>query len=111
MNVEIYRTDNCLISLNPDIPAVELKGTGYINSSQLRDSCNMAAPLLEEKQITKLLIDVKDMLMIGLGDQVWAATTWVPGLMKAGLASVAIVNSKYYFHRLAVEAIVSRIDQ
>lgn len=109
--IEIYRTSNCLISLNPDIPAIELAGTGYINSPQLRESCNLTAPLLIEHRISKLLIDVKEMFMIGLGDQIWAATTWVPGLIKAGLTSVAIINSKYYFQRLAIEAIVSRLDQ
>lgn len=110
MCTELYRTENCLITLNSDIPALELLGKGYSSSARLRTSCNQVAPLLAKNGLTKLLVDVQDMLMVGLNDQIWAVTAWIPALLKAGLTAVAIISSKHYFHRMAVEAIVRRLD-
>lgn len=111
MYIEVYKVNGCVLYFNTQFPGIVLEGSGYVGSEVFRDMCERALALLGEKQSSKLLVDVREMVNISFADQQWAIRQWVPRLIKAGLANAAIINSRHYFHRIAVEAIVKTISR
>lgn len=110
MYIEVYKVEDCTLYSNPQLPGIALEGNGYVSSEVFRDMCEHALALLAASGTHKLLVDVQEMVNISFADQQWAIRTWVPCLIKAGLAHAAVLNSRHYFHRVAVEAIVSAIS-
>ncbi|MBV8167453.1 MAG: hypothetical protein JO021_11715 [Alphaproteobacteria bacterium] len=49
-------------------------------------------------------------MLIGADDQRWLYEAWIPMAIEAGLKRVALTQPTYYFNRVAVETVGSRVD-
>jgi hypothetical protein len=110
MYIEVYKVADCTLYANPQFPGIAIEGNGYVSSEIFRDMGDHALALLAESGTHKLLVDVEDMVNISFADPQWAIRTWVPRLIEARLTHAAIINSRHYFHRVAVDAIVNTIS-
>jgi len=57
------------------------------------------------------LADIKDMVLIGMEDQKWLDTDFLPRAIKFGFKTIAIINPDYYFNKVAVESISYKVDK
>lgn len=103
---EIYTAD-----FDERVGCLLCKWTGYATSKQFREGMLIQLGMLIARQCDKMLVDLKDMVIIGREDQEWMDRTYMPLAIQGGLRMVAIVPSAYYFNKVAVESVVFRIDQ
>jgi len=51
------------------------------------------------------------MVLIGLEDQEWLDTQFLPGAIKFGFKAIAIIKPDHYFNKVAVENISYKVDK
>ena len=66
---------------------------------------------LIKNQTHKVLADIKDMTLIGLEDQKWLESDFLPRAIDFGFKAIAIIKPKHYFNKVAVESISYKVDQ
>lgn len=84
---------------------------GYATSSQFREGTELMLNHLIESKAHKVLADVKDMVLIGMEDQQWMETNFLPRAIQFGFKACAIVRPSNYFNKIAVESISYKVDQ
>ena len=99
------------ISFDPQLQAVVMKWHGYATSQQFRDGTELMLRTLVENHATKVFADIKDMAIIGMEDQHWMDTDFLPRAIKAGFRSIAIIRPHAYFNKVAVETISYKVDR
>ena len=57
------------------------------------------------------MADIKDMVLIGMEDQKWLDTDFLPRAIKFGFKTIAIIKPDYYFNKVAVESISYKVDK
>lgn len=95
----------------PEKHFVQMNWTGYATSEQFRQGTEVMLNLLVQNKATKVLADIKDMLVIGADDQKWLETQFLPRAIKFGFKSIAMVKPHSYFNKVAVETISYKIDK
>lgn len=100
-STEIYK-----VTYEEDINAVFCKWYGYATSNQFRESTELLLEMLEKHNAHKILVDLKDMILIGKEDQDWMDRTYIPKATTLGLKFVACIQPLYFFNKIAVESIV-----
>jgi hypothetical protein len=100
----------CEITYDPEIPCVVMIWQGYATSREFRAANEDILKVLIDNKATKLLGDISRFVLIGAEDQAWLNHNWIPRAIAAGLRTVALVQSSYYFNRVAVETVGQRID-
>lgn len=55
--------------------------------------------------------DIKGMVLIGMEDQEWLQTSFLPRAIKFGFKVMAIVKPDNYFNKVAVETISYKVDR
>lgn len=83
---------------------------GYATSAEFRAANERILQVIAESQVTKLLGDVSRFVLIGREDQAWLNNNWIPRAIAAGLRTVALVQSSYYFNKVAVETVGNNLD-
>lgn len=96
---------------NPVKKIIVMEIFGYLTSVQFRELCDALLNLIIKTKIDKVLIDATHMPIIGLEDQHWLTETWLPKAVASGYGICAIVNSKYFFNRIAFDSIVNQLDR
>jgi len=103
-NTETYH-----IYFDNDSSAVVMEWDGYATSQQFKEGTELMLNTLIKHQSVKVLADIKDMVLIGMEDQQWLDTQFIPRAIKFGFKAVAIVKPDNYFNRVAVETVVDKI--
>ncbi|TGD79602.1 hypothetical protein [Hymenobacter wooponensis] len=81
--------------------------TTYTNLQGLRQSLDSLATLIEQKNIRQALVDMNDLPSLGLDDQFWVTTSWLPRIAKGGMQRVALVLPTHnMYNQLVVESMV-----
>ena len=57
-----------------------------------------------------MLVDLKEMILIGKEDQDWMDRSYLPKAVEEGLKAVAVVQPDYYFNKVAVESILFKLN-
>jgi ferredoxin-NADP reductase len=99
------------IYFNQELDAVVMEWNGYATSSQFREGTELMLNTLIQHKSSKVLADIRNMVLIGLEDQQWLDTTFIPRAIKFGFRSMAILSPKSYFNQVAVESISHKIDK
>ena len=103
-NTETYH-----IYFDNDSSAVVMEWDGYATSQQFKEGTELMLNTLIKHQSVKVLADIKDMVLIGMEDQQWLDTQFIPRAIKFGFKAVAIVKPDNYFNRVAVETVADKI--
>jgi hypothetical protein len=109
--IENLSNEACSLFFDSDVPCVVMEAHGYATSQQFRDITENMLFLLKEKRVSKMLVDTTHLQIIGAEDQKWLNEDWLPRAIAAGYRACAMIKSKYFFNRVAVDNVVNQIDQ
>lgn len=101
--------DRCLISYDPGVPCVVLRWLGYVTSPEFRALSWRGLDLLKEHRVDRILMDTTHLPIIGEDDQKWVNDEFIPHGLSVGFRICAMVNSRFYFNRVAVDNVVRRM--
>lgn len=105
-NTEIYN-----IYFDKEINSVVMEWDGYATSTQFKEGTELMLNTLIQNNSFKVLADIKDMVLIGMEDQQWLDTHFLPRAIKFGFKAIAIIKPDNYFNKVAVESISYKIDK
>lgn len=100
----------CAVVYDPAVPCAVMIWRGYATSPQFRDANERVLACIRQHRASRLLGDLREFVLIGEEDQRWLSETWIPAAIGAGLRRVALTQPTYYFNRVAVETVSSRVD-
>ena len=98
------------IFYEPGSGFVIMQWRGYATSAQFREGTEIMLNTLIANKATKVLADIQDMLVIGLDDQQWLQSHFIPRAINFGFKAIAMVKPKSYFNKVAVEAVSYKVD-
>ncbi|WP_207426616.1 hypothetical protein [Pedobacter sp. SYSU D00535] len=84
---------------------------GYATSSEFHAGTAFMFELVQNYKCSKVLADVKDMLMISQDDQKWLAEEFIPKLVRTGVDMVAMVCPQHYFGKVAAESLTQKANE
>src|SRR5688572_9500570 len=91
------------IYFDPEINSVVMQWNGYSTSRQFKEGTELMLNTLIKNGASKVLADIKEMKIIGMEDQHWLNTDFLPRAINFGFRAIAIINPAYYFNKVAVE--------
>ncbi len=94
-----------------DSASIVMDWEGYATSAQFREGTETMLNLLIEQKVHKALANIRDMVLIGIEDQKWMETTFLPRAIRFGFKACAIVKPVSYFNKVAVESISFKVDK
>ena len=105
--------ENKVYNIYPDMDArvIIMDWEGYATSDQFREGTETMLNLLIEQRVHKALANIRDMTLIGMEDQKWMETNFLPRAIRFGFKACAIVNPTSYFNKVAVEAISFKVEK
>jgi len=101
-NTETYH-----VYFDTDSSIVVMEWDGYATSQQFKEGTELMLNTLIKHQSVKVLADIKDMVLIGMEDQQWLDTQFIPRAIKFGFKAIAIIKPDNYFNRVAVETLIT----
>lgn len=105
------KTEVYNIYFDEALDAVVMEWDGYATSEQFREGTELMLNTLIKHKASKVLADIKDMVLIGLEDQKWMDRYFLPRAIKFGFKVVAILRPQSYFNKIAIESISFKVDQ
>lgn len=84
---------------------------GYATSAQFREGTETMLNLLIEQRANKVLANIQNMVLIGMEDQKWMETNFLPRAIRFGFKACAIVKPIHYFNKVAVETISFKVEK
>jgi hypothetical protein len=90
---------------------VVMEWNGYATSRQFRDGTELMLNTLIQHKATKVLADIRNMKIIGLEDQQWLESDFLPRATRFGFKTIAIIQPKAYFNKVAVETVSYKVDK
>jgi hypothetical protein len=99
------------IFFDQEINSVVMEWRGYANSSEFKEGTELMLNTLIKNHAYKVLADVRDMTLIGMEDQQWINTVFLPRAMEFDFKVLAIVRPNHYFNKVAVENISEKVDK
>jgi len=99
------------IYFDKDLNAVVMKWNGYATSDQFREGTELMLNVLIQNNGSKVLADIRDMVLIGMDDQKWMESNFLPRAIKFGFKEIAIIKPTSYFNKVAVETISYKVDK
>jgi hypothetical protein len=99
------------IYFDPKISSIVMEWDGYATSEQFKQGTELMLNLLVQHNCSKVLADIKDMVIIGMEDQEWLLQQFIPRAIEFGFRSLAIIQSEHYFNKVAVETVSYRVDK
>ena len=104
-------TKNYNIYFDEEINSVVMEWDGYTTSTQFKEGTELMLNTLVQNNSTKVLADIKDMVLIGMEDQQWLDRHFLPRAIKSGFKAIAIIRPDSYFNKVAVESISYKVDK
>ncbi len=89
---------------------VVMEWNDYSTSEQFRQGTEKMLQLLSEKKASKVLADIRNMLLIGQADQRWLETDFLPRAIREGFKKFAVISPRSYFNKVAIETISEKVD-
>ena len=90
---------------------VTMEWTGYANSQQFREGTEEMFRELTKHKATKVLGNIKDMVLISHDDQIWLIDYFLPKAIAGGFRAIALVRPDHYFNKVAIETIAYKVNQ
>ncbi|MBS1602590.1 MAG: STAS/SEC14 domain-containing protein [Bacteroidetes bacterium] len=99
------------IFFDKDIDTVVMVWKGYSTSEEFREGTELMLNELINSGTSKVLGDVREMVLIGMEDQRWLETKFLPRAIKFGFKQIAIVTPNSYFNKVAIESVSYKVDK
>lgn len=99
------------IYFDEQINSVVMIWTGYATSEQFREGSELMLNELIYSKARAVLADLREMVIIGLEDQKWLESTFIPRAIKFGFKQIAFLTPTSYFNKVAVESVTYKIDK
>jgi hypothetical protein len=99
------------IYFDKEIDSVVMVWKGYSTSEQFREGTELMLNELIHNGASKVLGDVREMVLIGMEDQRWLETRFLPRAIKYGFKQIAIVRPNSYFNKVAIESVSYKVDR
>jgi hypothetical protein len=107
--LEYYKDNLISISYISECSVASIRWHGFPSSTEYRTGLKKILEVVEEKKLSKLMVDTTSMKMIGQEDQKWTIRYFLPKVFKNGCKAAAIIPSADYFNRLSVANILNNI--
>ncbi len=104
--VDVYN-----IYFDKSLDAVTMIWRGYSTSDQFREGTELMLDELIYNGCSKVLADLREMILIGMEDQKWLETRFLPRAIKFGFRQIAIITPNSYFNKVAVESVSYKVDK
>jgi hypothetical protein len=104
--VDIYN-----IYFDAELNSVVMEWNGYATSKQFREGTELMLNTLIQNNCSKVLADIRDMTIIGMEDQQWLESSFLPRAIKFGFKVIAIITPTSYFNKVAVESISYKVNK
>lgn len=98
-------------TFDPDINAVVSIWKGYATSGQYRDGTEELLKVMVANKASLVLVDLKEMILIGKEDQDWMDRSYIPTAVSEGMRCVACVKPTSYFNKVAVQNITYSFNE
>lgn len=95
---------------DPELQAIVMEWNGYATSAQFREGTETMLKFLVRHRVSKVLGDVHNMVLIGMEDQKWLETDFLPRAIAQGFQAIAMIRPRHYFNKVAVESVSYKID-
>ena len=105
------KTEAYNIYFDQEIDSVVMEWDGYATSAQFKEGTELMLNTLIQNNSFKVLADIKDMVMIGMEDQRWLESHFLPRAIKFGFKAIAIIKPDNYFNKIAVESVSYKVDK
>ncbi len=105
------QTDSYNIYFDQEADCVVMEWDGYATSEQFKQGTELMLNTLIKNKATKVLADVKDMVLIGMEDQNWLDSQFIPRAVEFGFKAIAIIRPDSYFNKVAIESISYKVDK
>jgi len=90
---------------------VTMQWKGYATSQQFREGTELMLDALTRNNSSRVLADIREMVLIGQEDQHWLENNFLPRAITSGFKKIAIVRPESYFNKVAVENISYNVDK
>lgn len=107
--IDELSNEACSILYDSDVPCIIMEWHAYGTSAQFRLISENVLQLLIDKSLSKVVADTTNLPIIGSDDQQWVSEDWLPRSIEAGFRACGMVNSRFYFNRVAVDNVVTRV--
>ena len=105
-SLDVYK-----IYFDKDIDAVVMVWKGYSTSEQFREGTELMLNELIHNGCSKVLADLREMILIGMEDQKWLENRFLPRAINFGFKQIAIITPNAYFNKVAVESVSYKVDK
>jgi hypothetical protein len=99
------------IYFDQDINSVVMEWDGYATSNEFKAGTALMLNTLIKHNTSKVLADIKDMILIGSEDQQWLIEQFLPRAIEFGFKAIAIIKPDSYFNKVAVESVSYKVDK
>jgi hypothetical protein len=106
LNAEVYN-----IYFDTGINCVVMEWNGYATSAQFKEGTELMLNTLIKNKATRVLANIKDMVIIGKEDQEWLDLHFLPRATAFGFKALAIIRPDHYFNKVAIESISYKVDK
>jgi len=93
-----------------DLNAVVMEWTGYFTTEQFKSGSEVMLAELRKQKAKKVLALIRDMVLIGMEEQKWLLSGFLPRAIENGFRVCAILTPRNYFNKVAIENINCSID-
>src|SRR4051812_25772489 len=90
------------IYFDKEISSVVMEWNGYSTSQEFKEGTEVMLNLLIQNNTSRVLADIRDMVLIASEDQEWLDKQFLPRAIRFGFKSIAIIRPKNYFNKVAV---------
>jgi hypothetical protein len=90
---------------------VVMEWNGYATSREFKEGTELMLNTLIQNKASKVLADIREMKIIGMEDQQWLENDFLPRATKFGFKTLAIIQPKAYFNKVAVETVSYKVDK
>lgn len=99
------------IYFDSETDCVVMEWNGYANSSEFRTGTEKMLSELVKHKTSKVLADIKNMVLIAQNDQSWLIDYFIPKAVDKGFKAIAIIKPDYYFNKVALETIAYKVNK
>lgn len=102
-----FESDSATVLWNVKAKAVHVEFKSYVHSDELRDICDKAMKLQQEKGAERMISDNRKLTVISQEDQQWISTVHNQRIQDSGIKYVAIVLPEKTVGKLSMKRVVA----
>lgn len=105
--ITVFTSDSATVSWNEKAKAVHVEFNTYVHSDELREICDRAMDLQQEKGAQRMISDNRKLTVISQEDQEWISTVHNQRIQDSGIKFVAIVLPEKAIGKLSMKRVVA----